>query len=476
METDVAIIGGGVNGLAAATVLAAHGLRVVVAEANPFPGGLAGGTEGAPSLFAYAVGLIPGEVEELLGLNLGGLLHSPDPSWVELGPDGEIVFRWWRSPQRLRAEAAEAGLHGLPQLLGLMERFWSCYKRLGLYYTVSPPSPSEAAAALDRCSPEAATVVEKTSAELLGTYLPRWAWDMLIYPSMLHANGFALAYYLQNMNQWSIPRSGVSSIARRLAEAAQRRGARILYQAPVRGLIIEGGQAAGIVLTDGARIRARAVLHAAPVYTLTRLEGSDRLGEWEIRQLEKMASKRVEVTRVDYLLRRPPNPPREEEWKGSPILVYWTGRGGGEYTYPPDLPGLVTGSGGIRDPLNPLPPGVEERDIILYQTRDRRIQELCCGNTTGHPDHVPMVDPYIMDSRPLPGWGGYKTSLPGLYHGSASSYPGGEINLVAGLNAAARIMLDMKMIEETRQLLERLRRTAATLNQEHPGHRAEAPP
>ena len=53
-----------------------------------------------------------------------------------------------------------------------------------------------------------------------------------------------------------------------------------------------------------------------------------------------------------------------------------------------------------------------------------------------------MIDKYLFDKRPVPGWNDYRTSIPCLYHGSASSYPGGEVNGVAGLNAAIRILLD----------------------------------
>ncbi|MCE4627863.1 MAG: NAD(P)/FAD-dependent oxidoreductase [Desulfurococcales archaeon] len=464
MDTDIVIVGAGVNGLAAAKVLAGEGLRVLVIDANPFPGGLAGGFPGiADSMFAYAIGLVPGEVDKFLGIGLSSLLHEPDPSWVDMGGDGEILFRWWRSRSRLHEEARERGLPGLEGLLRLVDSFWACYKRAGLYYTWEPPSPDRAAAALGECGDNAARLLEESSSRVLREYLPVHAWSLVLYPSMYNSNGFALAYYLQNSNVWSLPLAGTRLVSHRLYELARSAGAEFLLGEMVVGLEVSNSGVAGVRTAGGRRISARATLYAGPIFSLPRLEGAGRLlEEWEIRALRLMSRRRLDVVRVDYYVRRRPSPPREEGWRGWPIIVYWTERGGGEYTYPSLYAGnplLVQGSGGIRDPFNPLPPGVEEEDIIVAYVRGRREQERCCFNSTGHPDHVPMVDPYLMDKRPLPGWASYKTSAPGLYHGSASSYPGGEVNLVAGLNAAMRILVDLGY----RDRAERIRRSLESL-------------
>ena len=464
MDADVLIIGAGVNGLTAARILAGEGLRVLVVDANPFPGGLAGGFSGvADSIFAYAVGLIPREVDELLGLGLGSLTHEPDPSWVDMSSDGEILFRWWRSRDRLYEEARDKGLPGLEGLLRLVDSFWHCYKRAGLYYTWDPPGPDRAASELGECGGDAARLLEESSARILREFLPVHAWSLVLYPSMYNSNGFALAYYLQNGNVWSLPLAGMRLVSHRLYELARSAGASFLLGERVVGLEVGNSRVVGARTASGLRISARATLYAGPVFSLARLEGAGSLfEEWELRALRSMARRRLDIVRVDYYVRRRPRPPREEGWRGWPIIVYWTERGGGEYTYPSLYGGnplLVQGSGGIRDPLNPLPPGVEERDVIVAYTRGRHEQEMCCYNSTGHPDHVPMVDPYLLDKRPLPGWSNYRTSAPGLYHGSASSYPGGEVNLVAGLNASMRILVDLGY----RERAERIRRALEDL-------------
>ena len=451
---DVVVVGGGHNGVVAASVLALAGLRVALVERNYLLGGLAGGRVlggAGGSRFAYAIGLVPRVLDELLGLTRGVVVYS-EPSWVELEEDGSVWLRWWRDPGRLRAELREAGLGGLWELEELASRTWRCMERLGLVYTASPPSRWEAARLLEeRCGAEEARLVEKPADRLLGGLVPRWAWDLVIYPSMLHASGFVLAYYHMNMNVWGQPRGGMLGLSRRLRELSKASGVDLILGVEARGLILENGAARGVVLGDGRVLRARAVLYAAPVASLPRLGGApDMLEEWELRTLERIASETWRVMRTDYLVRRRPEPPREEDWRGTPIYVYWTRSGGGEYTYPglldgPGLRGLylVQASGGVHDPMEPLPPGVEEDDIVYVEQRGPVEQERCCRNPTGHPDHIPMRDPFLFDQRPLPGWGDYRTSIPCLYHGSASSYPGGEVSGVPGFNAAARILLDL---------------------------------
>lgn len=451
MEFDVVVVGGGHNGVIASIVLSRHGFDVAVLERNPWLGGLAGGVpSGLPwSLYAYTIGLVPRELQEWLGILPE--MHSPDPSWVELDEGGDIVLRWWRDPERLAGEAREAGIPGLADLMDLSRRFWACFKRAGLYYTPTPPSRDEAAREVDSCDPEAVVFLERTVESILSDYLPPDWWDTIIYPTMFPSNGFALAYYLQGGGVWDLPIRGMASFSERLEERARDEGVAILTGVEARGLLVEGGRVSGVKVGGGRVVRARrGVVYAAPIYTILRLDGAlDLIDDRAASELEALRRLKTPVVRVDYLLRRRPNPPREEGWRGYPIIVYWRRGAGGDYSYPTLYSGrlagrglhLVQAGGYVENPLDPLPPGVEEGDIVAWWSRSHEDQKECCVNETGYPDHVPMVDPYILDGRPLREWSDY-TIAPGLYHASASSYPGGEVNGVAGVNAALRILLD----------------------------------
>lgn len=440
-DYDVIVIGAGHNGLITATILSMHGLRVAVLDKNPRPGGLAGGWPGG-SVFAYAIGLIPSELDEWLGLT-EGIVHKPDPSWVELDEDQRPIIRWWRNLRLLARELMENGIEGINEFYSLIERFWGCMKQRGLYYTGTPPSQGEAASVLDGCG--VAEIVEKKSRTLINVYLGGRE-DLFLYPSMLDSNGFALAYYHQNMNRWNLPIGGMSRFAWRLYNRTRKAGAKVLLGKRVTGIQVERGKASGVLLEDGRRIHSRTIVYAGSIPYLRYLID---LPEYESSTLEKLSSKKYYVFRTDIILDKKPNPPIEDSWHGYPILVYWTKSGGGEYSYPTLISGTIEGlhlvqvGGSKVRPDDPVAPGVEPRHVVWYESRGPFHQEECCLNLTGHPDHIPMKDPIMFDQRPLPGWGAYRTSIPCLYHGSASSYPGGELNGVPGLNVALRILSDL---------------------------------
>ena len=456
----VVIVGGGHNGVIAATLLARAGLRVALVEKNYSLGGLAGGyfLYGVPaSRYAYALGLIPAELEELLGLFGPGDLWEPDPSWVELDEDGSILVRWWEDRGKLVEELAErTGARDIGELFDAVEEFWHCYKGLGLYYTPTPPSPGQAITIMDgRCGERAVEFLENSAATILGWYLPREFWDLIVYPSMFYSNGFVVAYYLQRMGVWRLPSRGMTVLASRLYWMARGSGVDLYTGMRAKALFFENGAARGIILDDGHVVRGRAVLFAAPVTGLLDLEGYEHLGDLEIRRIESMREYKLPIKRIDYYLEGLPRPPREEGWRGTPIYVYWTRSGGGDYTYyhgDGRRYSLVQVSGYPSGPFNPPPPGVEEKQVVHVEERGWKEQEKCCANYTGHPDHLPMTNEYLFDKRPLPGWGGYRTSIPGLYHGSASSYPGGEITGVPGVNAALRILVDMGLEEKAEEV------------------------
>ncbi len=452
---DVVVIGAGHNGLIAAYLLGMHGLRVAVVEQRYVPGGLA---SGAPrhrvwrSNYAYTLGLMPHELMDWLGL--WDTVVETEPSWVELAPDGEIVFRWWSSWPRLRRELAERVSADAPRLVEDIQRLWSCMKRLGLYYTVSPPSRDEAAGALASACPGLEVFAEKRSRDVLRLYgVPRWAWGLFVYSVMLGSNAFTLAYFNQNRGVWLAPRRGFHALASRLHHLAASK-ATIVLGAGAAEVLVEKGRAAGVRLATGRVLEARAVLYAGNVACLPELLGDKRdlLGGDALRELEAIAARRTGIIRVDAYTPSPPRPPREPGWRGTPIYSVSTATASGEATYPsllepPPRGGLhVAQFSGVaataRDAVEAMP-GLDPDRVVDLEARDAGSQERCCCNPNGDPNHVPLRDPYLYDRRPLPGWADYTTPIPGLYHGSASSYPGGQVTGVPGVNAAARILLDL---------------------------------
>lgn len=79
-------------------------------------------------------------------------------------------------------------------------------------------------------------------------------------------------------NRSGVPRGGMGSITRALADAARRFGAEIRTESPVDEIEVEGGRAVGVRLVGGERIRARRVVsNADPKRTFLTLVKPDNL-------------------------------------------------------------------------------------------------------------------------------------------------------------------------------------------------------
>ena len=100
---DVVIVGGGHNGLVAATYLAQSGLSTLVLEQQAHTGGAAvsqqvfPGVDARLSRYSYLVSLLPDKIAADLGLSLeppvarGGVVHAGTPFWTRSGPDGRAA-------------------------------------------------------------------------------------------------------------------------------------------------------------------------------------------------------------------------------------------------------------------------------------------------------------------------------------------------------------------------------------------------
>ena len=64
------------------------------------------------------------------------------------------------------------------------------------------------------------------------------------------------------------------------------------------------------------------------------------------------------------------------------------------------------------------------------------------GMTDGNIRHLDILPHQMLAARPLPGWSGYRTPVPGLYLCGAGTHPGGEVTGAPGHNAAHALLRD----------------------------------
>jgi phytoene dehydrogenase-like protein len=268
---DVAVVGGGHNGLACAALLAQHGARVVVCERADHVGGAAvslrdlwpGYTVSAAS---YVCSLLdPWLVERLRLREHGYHAYPKDPSSYTPSEDGRELILGSNAADNARAIAAFD-----PRDVAGYAAFVREAERLGalLFDTFADDEPSW------RHLPEPERrVMEGSVAELVRRFVrtpilqATLATDGLIgtyrgpedpgtaYVLAHHYAGRALG----TQGQWGYVRGGMGAISEALARAARAYGAELRCDARVVRITADAGRANGVVLEDGTEIAARAV-------------------------------------------------------------------------------------------------------------------------------------------------------------------------------------------------------------------------
>jgi phytoene dehydrogenase-like protein len=446
---DFIVVGGGHNGIVAASILRAAGASVLLVT-GPRLGGLAGPSHKGLLGPAYSVGLMPSQIARLLSIDPAGWLVTPEPSWVVV-EGGEVVFRWWSSRERLLGEfkAHGAGDEG-ERVISIIDSWRRCAPRI--LYSLDPPSIDDAAAAAEECGgPELGDAVARPAHKGLLAGLG-WLSGLLAYPALLEEPGYSVLYFNLSRGVWGQIRGGEPP-AEALASAARRLGVSEA-RGPAR-IIVRGGRAAAVRLPGGRVVEARrGVVFAGHIACLAEyVEGE---GPWR-EELESVSRRALSASsraggpaRFNAILSAPPRPPAEGSG-GAPIVEVWGPGYWGEAVYPTlhGAPGphyvAFTGypgsPGTLRALLEDL--GVDPDSVEAVEDLGPLAQEAEHCNPGGHPNHLPMTRGYILDRRPAEGWAGYKTSVEGLYHASASSHPGGQITGIPGFNAARRILLDI---------------------------------
>jgi len=311
-EFDVAIVGGGHNGLVAAGYLAKAGAKVVVLEQRPFVGGAAITEEPWPGFrintFSYVAGLLrPSIVEEL---ELGAFGYEPilfDPQAFCPFPDGRSLTLW-NDPERTQKEIAKFSLKDA-RAYPKYEAFWDGVLDLLEPLLLAPPVPlAELVAAFP--GPEAE--------ELLRTLFLRSAADLLdqwfesdevkgafatnsVIGEMVGPRTPGTAYVLAHHSLgtidgrrkvWGFSRGGMGRMTAAMAKAAVHFGATLRTGATVRSINVRDGLATGVTLGNGEFVEARAVASSVDAqHTYLELLPREAVPPEVVREVERIRSR-----------------------------------------------------------------------------------------------------------------------------------------------------------------------------------------
>jgi phytoene dehydrogenase-like protein len=297
---DVIVIGAGHNGLVSALFLARQGLDVLVLEDKHIVGG-AVRTEKpfkkAPNLStstgAYLLGVMPPEL--LQKLDIGLTLKRRDPHYF-LPTTGNRYLLFGSDQASMKDQF----------LSFFSEADWKANQALveeiGQIRDDVAPSWLEEAIPLEQVAekyvrPQLRQIFIDLMRKPVRDYLERFGFKSDLLKAMyavtdgfsgLNATwdtpGTGANFLAHNMcrlpgsdGTWMIVEGGMGAITQKLAGAVQKAGGRIELNAKVKQIVLEGGQAKGVLLENGTELRANVVICNADPYRMRDMVGAGNL-------------------------------------------------------------------------------------------------------------------------------------------------------------------------------------------------------
>jgi len=494
---DVAIIGGGHNGLVAGLMLARQGLDVVVLEANDEPGGCIW-TESLASGHRLERGAVDHsqilDLADELGLAELGLEYRRRSVSVgaAFGDGPSLTFP-------VEQSALEQALESTGDLAGYLH-----LSRLGstLFDLIddfsTPPTPTSLAAAL-RALPlgdDLMRIMIASADSVLAEHLTdsHLASAVAMYsahsqvPSFMPGSGsFALLLPASMGHAPARPLGGSAALISALVKGLDQAGGTLLVDARV-SRIEDGGATRSIQLSDGEKIEAVRVVSTIDIRRTVDLFDSPPPELEETARRMHDGALNVGELKIDLAFdRRPSWGPLEEA--PDALWMMQSDRDALRHTYGdilagriPARPAFMWASPSESDataapeggavlwvsafmPLRPES-GEWTRDLEL-EAADRILDGFAAitgtdlrssavatvltgptswaeriGSATGNPNHLDLTLDQMLGWRP-PGAAGHRSPLPWLYLSGAGTHPGGGLSGAPGKNAAEVVMTDV---------------------------------
>src|ERR1700680_2657867 len=285
---DVIVIGGGHNGLVNAAYLARAGKQVLVLERRHLLGGAAVTEELLPgfkfSVASYVVSLLRPEIIRDLDLPRHGLEILPLDGTMTPMTNGDYLWRVndhaktrreLERHSKLDAEAYEefgksmvAMCRFVKPILGMIPpdptsldtRDWKALAFLGKRfqllaaedkYNLVQLMTMSAADFLEQWFETDVLKATMSASGIIGTFLgvrsPGTAY-VLLHHYIGEIDGA--------FRSWGLVRGGTGAISNAIASAAREAGAEIRTEAPTAKIIVENGEAKGVILENGDELRA----------------------------------------------------------------------------------------------------------------------------------------------------------------------------------------------------------------------------
>lgn len=528
-EFDVAIVGGGHNGLTAAAYLTRAGFSVAVLEKNSVAGGAALTEEFHPgfrnSVASYTVSLLdPGVIREL-DLARHGLRIIERPAANFMPIDAGRSFFWPYGMAAKQAEIAKFSARDAeryPDYDAALERAASVLRDLT---RKTPPNAGGGwiellkGAGIGRrvlgLSLEDQRLLTDLFTKSAADFLDPWfenehvkalfAFDGIVgsyaAPSTPGTAYVLLHHCFGEVNGksgvWGHAVGGMGAITQAMARSAEAAGAVIRLDAPVARVVVEKGRAAGVELTSGEIVRARAVAANVGPKLLFRdlvapgdVEPALRQRFTNIKTGSATFRMNVALRELPRFTARPSPEPGPHHGAGiliGPTMAYmerafldarrdgWAREPVVEMLIPSVLDDTLAPQGRhvaslfVQHVAPHLPDGrswtnprekerfadivIEtvtmhapnfRRSILGMQVLSPLDLETRFGLVDGDIFHGQLSLDQLFSTRPVLGHADYRMPVPGLYLCGSGAHPGGGVTGLPGRNAAREIGRDLK--------------------------------
>ncbi len=517
-DYDALVIGAGHNGLVAATVLARAGLRVACLERTSAPGGMAATKELFPgfrhSVGAWALILFREEMEEALELRKYGYeVITPRTSFNTFGEPGDVPFVAYNDPGEMANHLMnDHGPETFARVTAMFE-FMQKFNEIAGPGWMRAPEPIEKviAGAPDEQTRELlALCFHGSCMDILRRFFPDPDMDRCIQGSICamtidgthmgpYSPGSALsmAYHYTVggiANRFRMVKGGIGNLSKALVRALEAHGGEVIYRAPVRRIVIEGGRAVGVELRDGRTISARVVLSSVDANkTFLELVGEEHcprdfaqavreidyrngyvqihltlsglpeftghmeyINEGDLRWIASYIPSPEYVNRCWQQYRRGELPDEPLSYYHIPSLLDPSAAPPGYHActffshyFPYNVPAdrhrelaerMADRVIGVMARFAPNLPEIIVDRVVLTQ----RYFEKAFGITAGDFCHGLLHPGQMWSRRPVPGWADYRTPIAGLYMCGSACHPGPGVTGVPGYNGARRVLGDLE--------------------------------
>ena len=526
MIYDAVIVGAGHNGLVAAGYLARAGMKVCVIEKNDWIGGAAVSRELHPgftySNCSYVSSLFRPEIMRDLelprhGLQIlpyeGGAVLTEGGGYLGMFRDHDANRREFARHSPRDAEAYDRYARDVlrhcrfirPMLLrtppdpsswrprDLSELAWLGKQMFGLseaqmydmirFWTMSISD------FLDEYFEHPAIKAYQAVASIIGTALgpmsPGTAY-VLLHHAMGDVDG--------TVGAWGFARGGMGSITRALAASLKAAGGEIRAGSGVETIVVKGGRATGVVLSNGDQIAARRVVSNMDVKRtfLRHVDEAELPGDFlkRVRAFKTRGSSgklNIALDAAPKFTALPEGAPflkgdlhftdsiermerAYDDWKAGhfsrdpfqdmmiPTMIDPTMAPPGKHFMscfvqyaPPKIEGRDWTDADrdafaktCLDQIEAYAPGF--RDLILHvEVRTPRELEAEVGLTEGNIFQGELTFDQLLFNRPVPGYAQYRSPVRDLWICGSSTHPGGGVMGAPGRNAAAEILREAKM-------------------------------